>query len=196
MSVAGPADSKYSKGNRGFWADSGVFPALRWGLLAVAAIGSLLLIVSDFETLYSIKVLTVTKTSVVGHDQHSYGMFLIGLAALGMTAVAAVAPRPLPAIAAIATLGLVALLITLIGDLPDVNSTGLVGQLYADASAGAKIGFFTETLGAVALLFSGVSLLVLSISGSSRHGVRPRRARRETAAAGGGPIDAEDAGWL
>jgi hypothetical protein len=172
---------------------------LRIGLLAVAAIGALLLVVSDFQTLYEIKVLTVTKSTIVGHSQHSFGMLLIGLAALAMTASAALATRAArAAFAALAVLGLVALLIVLINDLPDVNSTGLVGQLYAEASAGAKIGFYMETLGAVALIFSGVSLFVLSLSGGGvRRAGRPTRRRAvEPAPRASGPIDAEDAGWL
>jgi len=209
MSTAGRAEADYSKGNSGSWAGSGAHPMVRAGLVAVAAIGALLLIVSDFQTLYSITVGTVVKKSIVGHDQHSFALLLIGLAALGMTAASVAASRSRAAMgavalaraamAAVALLGLVALLIALIGDLPDVNSTGLIGQLYAEASASAKIGFYMETLGAIALIFAGISMLLLSASVKpSGRAARRRAGARERTRAGGarGPVDAEDAGWL
>jgi hypothetical protein len=199
MSAAGRADADYSKGNSAFWAGSSALRGVSGGLLMLAAIGALLLIVSDFQTLYQVKVLTVVEKTVVGHDQHSFAMLLIGLAALAMSLGVAFAGRARAAMAAVALLGLVALLIALIGELPDVNSTGVIGQNYSDASVSAKIGFWMETVGAVALLFSGASMLVLTLSAGPRER-RPRAGREQSrAAAGAGtspPIDAEDAGWL
>src|SRR5258708_10906472 len=157
MSTAGRAKSDYSKGNSAFWPGSSALSGVGGGLLALAALGALLLIVSDFQTLYQVKVLTVVEKTVVGHDQHSFAMLLIGLAALAMSVGVAVAGRARPAMAAIALLGVVALLIALIGDLPDVNSTAGIVQNYAYASGSAKIGFCVETAGAVALLFSVAS---------------------------------------
>jgi hypothetical protein len=143
--------------------------------------------------------LTVVEKTVVGHDQHSFAMLLIGLAALAMSLGIAFAGRARPAMAAVALLGVVALLIALIGDLPDVNSTGLIGQNYSNASVSAKIGFWMETVGAVALIFSGASMLLLSLSTGQRD-QRPRAGREQSPAAAGAaasrPIDAEDAGWL
>jgi hypothetical protein len=199
MSAAGRADADYSKGNSASWTDFLALRGARGGLLALAALGSLLLIVSDFQTLYQVKVLTVVEKTVVGHDQHSFAMLLIGLAALAMSVGIAFAGRARPAMAAVALLGVVALLIALVGDLPDVNSTGVIGQNYAYATVSAKIGFYMETLGAVALIFSGASMLLLSLS--TRPPRRRARAGREPgrAAAGAsasGPIDAEDAGWF
>jgi hypothetical protein len=208
MSASDRAEADYSKGNSASRPGLRHLGAARAGLLALAAIGALLLIVSDFQTLYEVKVLTVVKKTVIGHEQHSFAMLLIGLAALAMTLGSAVGPRARPAMAAVALLGGVALLIALIGDLPDVNSTGLIGQLYEDASAGAKIGFFMETLGAVALIFSGASMLVLTMPTDPRsRSTRSRRGRRERGPGGGAgrpadsaaassPVDAEDAGWL
>ena len=195
MNAAGRADADYSKGNSGSWAVSTALRGVNGGLLALAALGALLLIVSDFQTLYQVKVLTVVEKTVVGHDQHSFAILLIGLAALAMALGIAFAGRARPAMAAVALLGLAALLIALIGDLPDVNSTGLIGQNYAYASVSAKIGFWMETVGAVALIFSGVSMLLLSLSTWPR--ARPRRREQSPAGAGASrPIDAEDAGWL
>jgi hypothetical protein len=199
MSVPGRAEADYSKGNWGFWPGSSGLRGVSGGLLALAAIGALLLIVSDFQTLYQVKVLTVVEKTVVGHDQHSFAMLLIGLAALAMSLGIAFAGRARTAMAAVALLGVVALLIALIGDLPDVNSTGVIGQNYSNASVSAKIGFWTETVGAVALIFSGASMLLLSLSTGQRDR-RPRAGREQSPAAAGAavnrPIDAEDAGWF
>jgi hypothetical protein len=199
MSAAGRAKSDYSKGNSGFWPGSSALLGVSGGLLALAAIGALLLIVSDFQTLYQVKVLTVVEKRVVGHGQHSYAMLLIGLAALAMSVGIAFTGRARPAMAAVALLGVVALLIALIGDLPDVNSTGVIGQNYSNASVSAEIGFWMESVGAVALIFSGASMLLLSLSRGPRER-RPRSGRDQSAAAAAGaasrPIDAEDAGWL
>ena len=199
MSAASRAEADYSKGNSGFWRGSSALRGLSGGLLALSVIGALLLIVSDFQTLYQVKVLTVVEKRVVGHDQHSYALLLIGLAALAMSAGVAIAGRARPAMAAVALLGVVALLIALIGDLPDVNSTGVIGQNYSDASVSAKIGFWMETVGAVALIFSGASMLLLSLSSGPR-GRRPRAGREQgpagAATAVSAPVDAEDAGWL
>jgi hypothetical protein len=199
MNAADRADVDYSKGNSASWADSSALRGASRGLLALAAIGALLLIVSDFQTLYQVKVLTVIEKTVVGHEQHSFAVLLVGLAALAMSLSVAFAGRARPAMAAIALLGVVALLIALIGDLPDVNSTGVIGQNYAYASVSAKIGFWMETVGAVALIFSGASMLLLSLSPGSRD--RRAHARRQPSPAAAGaapsrPVDAEDAGWL
>jgi hypothetical protein len=199
MSAADRAGLDYSKGNSASWADSSALRGASRGLLALAAIGALLLIVSDFQTLYQVKVLTVIEKTVVGHEQHSFAVLLVGLAALAMSLSVAFAGRARPAMAAIALLGVVALLIALIGDLPDVNSTGVIGQNYAYASVSAKIGFWMETVGAVALIFSGASMLLLSLSPGSRD--RRAHARRQPSPAAAGaapsrPVDAEDAGWL
>jgi hypothetical protein len=154
-------------------------------------VGAVLLIVSDFQTLYEITVATVVKRSVSGHDQHSFGMALIGLAALAMAYGCAAGSRARSAMAAVAALGIAALLIALLVDLPDVNSTGLVGQLYESAAAGPKSGFYLETLGAVALIFSGVSMLALGGSRGSRRAAEPRQPVSTQA-----PADGQDAGWL
>jgi hypothetical protein len=190
MSAADRASADYSKGHRASRAGFGLASATRLGLIAVAVVGALLLIVSDFQTLYEIKVLTVVKKSVAGHDQHSYGMALIGLAALAMAFGSAAASRARPAMAAIAALGIAALLIALLVDLGDVNSTGLIGQLYESAAAGPKSGFYLETLGAVALIFSGVSMLALGAPRGSR------RAGEPAAPPSTAPADGHDAGWF
>jgi hypothetical protein len=85
--------------------------------------------------------------------------------------------------AALAVLGLVALLIAIVGDVPDLNETGFIGQVYEDAAAGPKGGFYLETLGAVLLLAGGGLMLALPAAGAPAPRVRRRERER--------PADAE-----
>ena len=188
----------YSKGNRASREGSRPLGVLSAALLGGALAASVLLIVSDFQTLYSVRVVTVLRQTVTGHSHHGYAIAVIGVAGVAL-AVAAAAGRSLIPIAALALLGLLALLIALVADLPDVHSTGIVGQLYDDARASAGTGFYLETGGAIALLFSGGALLLLSIGGL-RVGRRGRRGEPQsqlaTPAPAAAPVDAQDAGWL
>jgi hypothetical protein len=62
-------------------------------------------------------------------------------------------------------LGVVALLIALLGDLPDAQASGLVGSAatrFTTASSTPSAGLYLETLGAVVLVISaGAGLLLL-----------------------------------
>ena len=69
-------------------------------------------------------------------------------------------------------LGVAALLIVLLVDLPDVDAKGLYGRDYEQAEASAATGFYLETAGAILLLFAGVITAVLGAR-------RPEPARRE-----------------
>jgi hypothetical protein len=84
-----------------------------------------------------------------------------------------------PAMAALAVAGIAALLIALIGDLPDVHKTGVIGELYDNAHANPKTGYYLETLGGVLLLLAGGGLLLL---GGGRTEPEPRTRRERPAA--------------
>jgi hypothetical protein len=77
--------------------------------------------------------------------------------------------------AALIAIGLVALVIMLVVDLPDIHKTGDIGQLYKPASASESSGFYLETLGAFLLLIAGSAGLFLS--SPNRRPARPRRER-------------------
>jgi hypothetical protein len=66
------------------------------------------------------------------------------------------------------------LLIALVGDLPDVHKTGVIGQLYDDARANPRLGYYLETLGGALLLLAGGGLLLL---GGSVPAAPPRERR-------------------
>jgi hypothetical protein len=156
----GRATHDYS---RGFSPSPGArtgFAGLRRLLLASALLGGVLLVAADASTLYSVAVVTVTKATVSGHAQHSYGLALVGLAALGLTVAAA--RRTRAAMAAIAVLGLAAFLIAAIaGDFHDVHSPGQIGVLYDGAASTPGPGFYFETLGGLLLVVAGGGLLLL-----------------------------------
>ena len=154
--------------------------ALRAGLAAVALVGALLLVVATFSTIIQVTVGTTSKlvdidTELSGWDRHGPALLLIGAFALVMVAGALRGARP--AMAALAVCGIAVLLISLVGDLPDLNSTGQVGELYADATAGARVGYYAETLGGVLLLIAGgVMLLAPGAAAAQRRTAEARPA--------------------
>src|SRR3954452_2095665 len=79
-------------------------------LLAAGLAGGALLIAADLSTLVQIKVITVVKESLSGHDQHSWAMALLGVVALPL-AYGAARRRARPAMLGLVVLGVVALAI-------------------------------------------------------------------------------------
>ena len=73
-------------------------------------------------------------------------------------------------------LGLIALVIALVGDLPDARASGLVGSSatrFLEARSSPAVGLYLETLGAVLLLLaSGLGLLMLGAGEGARRHVR------------------------
>ena len=86
-----------------------------------------------------------------------------------------------PAMAAVGAIGVIALLITVVGDHPDVTQAGTVfTQRYEDAQAEALIAYWFEFVGAILLVMSA-GLLLLADVGRNEPAARPR-AEREAAA--------------
>jgi hypothetical protein len=154
--------------------DYSTWNAVSFGVLAAGLAGAALLIAADLTTLVEIKVITVVKERLTGHDQHSWAMAILGVGAIPM-AWGAARRQARPAMLGLILLGAVALLIALIGDLPDTRSTGVIGQRYEEAAARAGPGFYLEVGGALLLLVAGVGGLVLgstkpATSSASRDG--------------------------
>jgi hypothetical protein len=132
------------------------------GILA----GSILLVVAEFTPLLRVHSgayhAGVIKTIATG-SHHSYALIPVALLAMALAGVARATGNRL-ALGSIGVLGLVALGIALLGDLPDAHATGLLRQAsgaYVQASSGAAAGMYLETLGAVVLLIgAGVGLLL------------------------------------
>ena len=143
-------------------------------LAGAAFAGAILLIVADLSTLIAVKTVTVTVKNISGGSHHSYALLILGVFALPM-AYGATRRGSRPAMAALIAIGMVALVIMLVVDLPDIHKTGDIGQLYKPASASESSGFYLETLGAFLLLIAGSAGLFLS--SPSRRPARPRRER-------------------
>jgi hypothetical protein len=143
--------------------------------LAVSAsgvFGALLLGVAEFTTLFEVhsSARRAAIAAVSAGSHHSYAMIPIALLALVLTyGVWLTGSRV--ALQALGVLAVIALLITLIRDLPDARATGLLlsrgasgtGTSLANATSSPAIGLYIETLGGVLLLIAvGLGLLALA----------------------------------
>jgi hypothetical protein len=127
-------------------------------LATIAALaGAVLLVLADFLDLFQIKTaagLVVKQQS--GGGQHGYAMLVIGAAAIASTMLARTAEQWPPA-AATAALGLIALALALLADLPDATRSDLVrGGSLADAEP--ALGFWVELAGAAVTSAAGAAL--------------------------------------
>lgn len=139
---------------------------LRLALVALGVIGAVCLIASTFATIIRIQVGTTSKvpdfdTHLSGWDRHGPALALLGLFALAMAVGALRGARP--AALALAAVGVVALVLILVTDVPNLNKVGFIGSLYEDAVAGPRAGFFLETAGAALLIASGGLLLFAGV---------------------------------
>jgi hypothetical protein len=146
----------------------------------VGLAGALALVLATFSTVIEITVGTTSQlasqqTVFSGWDRHGPALLLLAAFALVMLAGALRGSRP--AMLAVLATGVAALAIALIWDLPDVHDTGAVGDLYSEASASPRAGYYLETAGGVLLLAAGGGLL-LSRSWAPRE--RVSRARPAT----------------
>jgi hypothetical protein len=137
------------------------------GLIAAGSLlAALLLVVAEFTSLYQVHIATTTTPieSVSGGSNHSYAMIPIALLAVALGfGVRRSGSRP--ALLAIGVLGVVAVLIALLGDLPDAQATGLAGSAashFIRASSTPSAGLYMETLGAILLIATcGLGFMVL-----------------------------------
>jgi hypothetical protein len=112
--------------------------------------------------------------AITSSDQHGAAMFILALFALIMIVLTLVGPArrvgsqdlSLSTVAAfaIAACGVVALLLFLIVDLPDVNKIGTVDdprESFIDAKAEPQAGFWFELFGSLVLAGCGIALATL-----------------------------------
>jgi hypothetical protein len=150
-------------------------------VLACGAVGSVLLIGSEFTNLYQVHVTTqrAAVDSVTGGSHNSYAFIPIAVLAV-VLAYGAAREGARVALLALGLVGVVSLLIALVGDLPNAQSSGLLteGGHLVSASSSPSAGMYLETLGAVVLIIgSGVGLLLGSPTTSRRARSRARRWR-------------------
>jgi hypothetical protein len=151
-------------------------------VLGLGVAGALLMIVSEFVTLRSVKVLTASCSDLAdpslrgscvthGGEEHSYALVLLGLVALLMT-WGAVFGRSRPAAVALMAIGAAVVVIALVTDVPDIHKTGVLGERFDNAHAEAGPGLYMEIAGGALVLAAGV------MAASSSGGRRRRRRRR------------------
>jgi hypothetical protein len=143
-------------------------------VLALALVAALLLVVAEFSTIASVgvegescEVINDTRPeladrcSLSGWERHGGALILLGLVAGGAGLLVRRTPgAALAAGAALVAVGVVALGLALIGDLPVTNDTGAIGLDFAGASASAGLGFYLELTGGVLALLAGALALV------------------------------------
>ena len=150
----------------------------RHGLLIPLLGGALLLAVAEFLTLYEIKVITAVPEggSDTAGGHHGYALLIVAIALVPMS-IGAVIGGSRPAALAALVLSLVALVVVLAIDLPDVNETGLIGRTYDLAEASPGAGFWVSVACAAVLLVGGLLLLRSRVS-AAREQSEARRDRR------------------
>jgi hypothetical protein len=153
-------------------------------VLAFGLVGAVLLLGSEFATLYSIHVTTrrAAVQSVTGGSHNSYAFIPIAILAF-VLAYGAAREKSRPALSALAVLGIISLLIALLGDLPDAQSSGLLmeGGHFVSASASPSAGMYLETLGAIVLVISAGIGFLLGPPPPRRRAPRKRRPPRQPA---------------
>lgn len=155
-------------------------------LLAGGLTGSVLLLVSQFLTLYNTHVAAQRAPVASGSVGGAHGYALVPIAVLAAFLTAGVyAALSRPSLLALGILGAVALVISLARDLPAAHREGvrLAAGHYVQAANTPAAGMYVETAGAVVLLITCVCGFILlgapqprpRSSGSPRPGGAPSR---------------------
>ena len=128
---------------------------------------------------------------VLAREQHGNALFVIATFA-ALATIAAVWAGSRPAALGVAVMGVMALLVFLLMDLPDAGQVGTVDdarQSFIDAEAVPQAGFWMEMLGALGLALSGGALATMapeqlaSIRGNIGRRGRPKRSPQTTPSA-------------
>jgi hypothetical protein len=139
---------------------------IRIGIALAGLLGGLLLLAAELTTLYAVRAGPGDRAldSVNTGTHHGYALVPIGVLA-ALLSFGFWLTRSRAALLALGGLGLIALLIALLGDLPDARASGVVGNgaaRFVHASAHPSAGLYIETLGAAVLLITcGIGLLLL-----------------------------------
>jgi hypothetical protein len=166
--TAREAKAENSKGIRGL----GAGIAARLGAAALTVAGIVLLIIAEFTPLLRVQTaigVEIPHTTVQTGSNHSYALLLVALVA-AVFAVGALRTGSRPALLAVALLGLVAVGIAVLGDLPDATQAGNLEKTFEDAKASPLAGLYLETLGAILLLLGAGLGLLISPSGGGGDG--------------------------
>jgi hypothetical protein len=173
------AKEKYSRAAGPPEGVSALTPAVPVAVFGACLVAALLLIIAELSTLYQVRTQASPGPikSIETGSHHAYALIPIGALA-AVLAYGAWHERSRPALVAIGALGVIALLIAVIGDLPDAQATGLIsrGGHYLNASSTPKAGLYLETLGAaILILTAGLGLM---LQGSAPRAQQTQRGRR------------------
>ena len=157
-------------------------------ILGLALIGALLMVVSEFMTLRTVKVLTASCSDLAdpslrgacdtdGGEEHSYALVLLGVVA-ALMAWGAVVGRSRPAAAALIVIGAAVLAIVLVTDVPDMGETGVLGERFESADAEAGPGLWMAIAGGAMVALAGLIALPRAHRTNKRFRERERGRRR------------------
>jgi hypothetical protein len=135
-------------------------------VLVLGMLGAILMVVSEFATLRSVKVLTASCSDLAdpslrgscvthGGEEHAYALVLLGIVA-GLMAWGAALGRSRPAGIALIAIGAAVVAIALLTDVPDIHKTGVLGERFDSAKATAGPGLYMEIIGGALVLAAGV----------------------------------------
>jgi uncharacterized membrane protein len=135
---------------------------------ATALAGGLLMLVAEVTTVISVDLRNTSceviydsnpaladDCSQTGFERSSVALLLLGLLTFAMGTGAALG-RSRPAAVALIVIGIVVIGITLLGDLPASDDTGLIGRDYDQAEASAGIGLWFELVGGILAVVAGL----------------------------------------
>jgi hypothetical protein len=134
--------------------------------LLLGLIGAILMVVSEFATLRSVKVLTASCSDLAdpslrgscvthGGEEHAYALVLLGVVA-ALMAWGAAFGKSRPAAIALIAIGAAVLAIAFLTDVPDIHKTGVLGERFDSAHATAGPGLWLEIAGGALVLVAGV----------------------------------------
>jgi hypothetical protein len=107
------------------------------------------------EVIYDSNPALADDCTQTGLERSSVALLLLGLLTFAMGAGAALG-RSRPAAVALIAIGVVVVGITLLGDLPASDDTGLIGRDYDQAEASAGIGLWFELIGGILAVVAGL----------------------------------------
>ena len=107
------------------------------------------------EVIYDSNPGLADNCSQTGFERSSVALLLLGLVTFAMGWGAAFGGSR-PAALALIAIGVVVLGITLLGDLPASDDTGLIGRDYDQATASAGMGLWFELIGGILAVVAGL----------------------------------------
>jgi hypothetical protein len=107
------------------------------------------------EVIYDSNPALADDCSQTGLERSSVALLLLGLLTFAM-GIGAAFGRSRPAAVALIVIGVVAVGIALLSDLPASDDTGLIGRDYDQAEASAGIGLWLELIGGILAVVAGL----------------------------------------